>query len=426
MPFTSRVAAAALVVLLASGSPAGLAHASSQDPNPPQWFLSMLTWLAAVNTHEPGQADAALGAAVTPQLVEFEAILTEVLALGDRLVSGGGRKPIEYRGRFFQDAELRSLMGIRKGEPVVAGVNRLLRRAAVFHLDAAMLGGGEGTGRSSYIIRDGQQRRRSTSTVHWQFGRELIDRLQPDPARDPFARAWYLASAARLQSLLMVSEADDHLSRARQIFPNDADVLFRGACALETLTAPSLLAALGPDMLLLRSPGASRMVATRPSVRSLLDRAEQLFRRALRHDPSLAEARVRLARLIGAKGERGEANDLLMQALAARPADDVRYLALMLLGDAQMAVGRRAEARARYEEAADLYPTAQSPLLALGLLARDGGDRETAAKTLERLSRLPPEPEKRIDPTWVYYTMQGRDADRRLQQVHALIGRDAS
>jgi hypothetical protein len=420
-----RAIVVALVALVAAGGPA---FGAGPDQGPSQWLLTLLAWLAAVHTHQPGKPDAAIGTVATTPLAELEAVLSDVVAIRDRL-TGASQNPIAYRGHRFTAGELRQLMAIREGEPVADGMNRLLRRAAVYHADVALVGSSEWSaaerpGRSMTLIGDGQQKRTLASTVHWQFGRDLIDRLTPSPSRDPVARAWYLATGAALQSQRMVSEADDHLSRARQIFPDDAQLLFRGACAVETLTAPTLQAALGPDKFLQRSPGASRLVATRPSVRSLLDRAEQLFRRALAHDPTLTEARVRLARLTAAKGRHSEAIDLLQRALAASPPDDVRFVALMLLGDEQIAVALRAEARAHYEEAADLFPTAQSPLLALGLLARERGDRPAAVDALDRLSRLPPEPEKRVDPSWGYYVMQGRDAGRLMQQLHALVLRE--
>jgi tetratricopeptide (TPR) repeat protein len=150
-----------------------------------------------------------------------------------------------------------------------------------------------------------------------------------------------------------------------------------------------------------------------------------VFRRALQADPTLAEARVRLARLPAARGQHAEAIAELQRALAAQPANDVRYLALMLLGDEVQAIGRRGEAKEHYEAAAALYPTAQSPLLALGLLAREGGDRRAAIAALDRISRLPADPEARIDPSWAYYLMQGRDADRLMQRLYALTGTEA-
>ena len=144
-----------------------------------------------------------------------------MLAIRDRL-TGRSVKPISYRGRQFTAGELRRIVGIRDGEPVSDGINRLLRRAAVYHADVAIAGSSEETaagaaerpGRSMTLIGDGQQKRTLTSTVHWQFGRELIDRLTPSPSQDPVARAWYLATGATLQSQRMVSEADNHLARA--------------------------------------------------------------------------------------------------------------------------------------------------------------------------------------------------------------------
>ena len=74
----------------------------------------MFAWLAAVNTHKPGQTDAAIGATVTPSLVDLEDVLSDVLALGERLAGRARRleagavtagallasqEPIDYRGR---------------------------------------------------------------------------------------------------------------------------------------------------------------------------------------------------------------------------------------------------------------------------------------------------------------------------------------
>ena len=252
----------------------------------------------------------------------------------------------------------------------------------------------------------------------------MLDHLEPGPSRDPFAREWYLATASALQSLRALSEADDHLSRARQIFPDDARLLFEGACALETLTAPTVQAAFATAPAGPRPSGSFRVVASAPSVKSLLDRAEQLFRQGAAAGSGLVEARVRLARLIAARGQHAEALELLGRAVASTTPTDLRYLALMLLGNEEQAVGRRADAATHFEAAASLFPTAQSPLLALGLLARDGGDRAGAIAALERLSRLPLEAADRVDPAWAFYLMRGRDADRLMQQLYAELAKE--
>ncbi len=428
---TLRPVLVAVAVLLLFPTCSWPAPASPQDA-PPQWLLSLFSWLAAVNTHRPGQADAAVGAGANQRLIDLEDVLGDLMALGDRLSKAPGGA-VKYQDHEFSVAELRTIMGFREAEPVGQGLTRLLHRAAVYHADVALITsrddqsarGLRRPGRTSYLVGDGQQTRQTTSTVHWAFGRALLDHLEPGPARDPLARAWYLATASVLQSLRLVSEADDHLSRARRIFPDDARLLFEGACAVETLTAPTLQAAAGPIPPGPRPGGTFRTISSAPSVRSLLRRAEQLFRRALQRNPTLTEARVRLARLTAGDGQHAEAIDLLQQALAAPAREEVRYLALMQLGDEELAVGRRAEARGRYEAAARLFPTAQTPLLALGLAARESGDRPGAAAALDRLSRLPVDPLERIDPAWFYYMMQGWDADRLMQELYALAEKEA-
>jgi tetratricopeptide (TPR) repeat protein len=425
----ARPLATLLVAALAFGAGRPSQAATVQDPVWPQWLVPVFTWLAAVNTHEPGRPDGAIGTVAGAPLLQLQDILSDVLALGGRL-SDSDAKPVDYRGRRFTAQQLRDVLGVRADEPITAGMNRLLRRAAVLHADVALTGSDPGfaagaaprPGRPSYVVGDGQRQRQTTSTVHWAFGRVLLDRLKPSPSRDPLARAWYVATASALQAHRMVSEADDHLSHARQIFPDDAMVLFEGGCALETLTAPTVLAAQAG---MVGGPRGPRPLVTPPSTRTLLDRAEQLFRRALQRDPGLVEARVRLARLTAAHGRHSEAIDLLQRALGAPSADDVRYLALMLLGDELRKVGRLSDAGTRYEEAAELLTTAQSPLLALAQLAQERGDRPATAAAVERLARLPPDPEARVDPVWAYYVMRGRDVERLMRQLHALAAQEA-
>jgi Tfp pilus assembly protein PilF len=424
---TRHVSAAALAILLSCPPPAQSA------PDPAQ---KLFDWLAAVNTHTPGQLDAAVREVATSPLVELEDVLADLVKLRTRM-SVTREDVLTYRGRQVTVGNLWRLMAIDDSEAVTVGVNRLLRRAAILHSDVAFagsraragVGGAPGQpGRKANYIGDGQQTRSTTSSLHWEFGRQLLDRLDPGPARDPFARAWYVATASVLQSLRMISEADEHLSRARRIFPDDGRILYEGACVLETRTAPSIQAAMmtAAPAAPLEQPGSRlpRDASSAPSARRLLERAEQLFRHAIECDPTLAEARVRLARLTAAHGRHDEARDLLHGALAANPTQEVRYLALLILGDEEQLARRFEEARTHYEAAAALFPTAQAPLLALGLLARERGDRSAGMAALERLARLPTELDARVDPAWAYYLMQGRDADRLMPQLYALVAKE--
>jgi hypothetical protein len=64
-----------------------------------------------------------------------------------------------------------------------------------------------------------------------------------------------------------------------------------------------------------------------------------------------------------------------------------------------------------------LYPTAQSPLLALSSLARRRGDRAGVLGALQQLFALPANKRDRDDPWWTYHVEQARHADELLEQL---------
>jgi hypothetical protein len=71
-----------------------------------------------------------------------------------------------------------------------------------------------------------------------------------------------------------------------------------------------------------------------------------------------------------------------------------------------------------YEQAAEISPMAQSPLLALSQLARRHADRRGALRAIERLFALSVEERtEHDDPWWWYYVVQGRDANDLLEAM---------
>jgi tetratricopeptide (TPR) repeat protein len=101
-------------------------------------------------------------------------------------------------------------------------------------------------------------------------------------------------------------------------------------------------------------------------------------------------------------GRHQEAVSELRRALEGALDQEQQYLAHLFLGRAAQALGRRDEAKRRYEEAAALYPTSQSPRLALAQLARTSGDRVGALRELNDVTR-PGSDVHPIDPWWSYY-----------------------
>jgi hypothetical protein len=72
------------------------------------------------------------------------------------------------------------------------------------------------------------------------------------------------------------------------------------------------------------------------------------------------------------------------------------------MGSIHQAAQRFDQARASFERAAALYPTAQSPLVALSHLARASGNRVEAVRRVEHLATLPRDVDGRRDPWWEY------------------------
>jgi tetratricopeptide (TPR) repeat protein len=148
-----------------------------------------------------------------------------------------------------------------------------------------------------------------------------------------------------------------------------------------------------------------------------LREAEGFLRRAIEIKPDYSEARLRLGRVQGLLGRHAAAAKELREALASADEDLLRYYGELFLGAEEEALGRYDAAFDAYQQAAALYPTAQSPLLALSSLARRRGDRAGVLGALQQLFALPVEKPDRDDPWWAYHVEQARHADELLEQL---------
>ncbi len=231
---------------------------------------------------------------------------------------------------------------------------------------------------------DGRRVGGQARTVHWWFARQLLDLVRPNDA----VRLWYRATSALLQSWDEDSELEPHLKRAREIFPDDAVLLLDEG----TLTRPTQSRA---SRTCSRDRGDAPPMP-RGTIRHASGEqheAEDRFERALRIEPGLDEARIRLARLRGLGGRHEEAAADLRLCARGMPLEPLwRYYAWLLLGREDEALERRVEAREAFTRASALYPGAQSPRLALSQMARDEGDRTAAIAALDFL-RGPPGPD---------------------------------
>ena len=333
-------------------------------------------WLAAIDAHTPGDPGKAAVEVSTWAGSELEAVVMEA----------------KRRAR-----------SLARADPVKA--NQILIRGAVLHADIGRLIPDDAVRRSpsqqtTYIVRDGRWLGIRFISMHWQLGRALLDSVLPDPAAVPEVRAWYEETSADLLRMRQFAAAFEHYARARQIFPADPDILFVSGVLHELFASANLQAAAES---VLDSNRASAAVST---VRSELARAERFLRDSLVHRPDHLEARIRHGRILVELGRHEDASSELRRAIGDGASGELLYFAQLFLGRAEEARGHLEAARASFERASTLYPSAQSPRLALSQISRRTGDRAAAQRELQIISKLPDDQRKREDPWWAYYDMR--------------------
>jgi tetratricopeptide (TPR) repeat protein len=429
-----RAAGAPAVEIAASGA--------GSSTHPASRISRVEVWLRAIEEHEPGSADAParMVRSWTPE--ELKQLATD-LSLVVKLIEDP-KYPIlwlkdpERPARFFRapystddDARLRSAARAaslhcgpdpgdgagRDKQAVRCALNRMLKRGAVLHADAAIRVEADrtptGTGDTTHWqvrFRDGRQVAAEGAPGHWELARSLLENVTPSPERDDTVRLWYIATSAQGQLYERQTRQED---QAVEMFPADPHVLFLAACLHETFASPMLQS-------LVRSVHVSGSRTGIEPTKSELKSAEKLFRRALQAEPGFVEARVRLGRVLYLLGQAEEAARALREAVAtllAQPASsdapDTRlqlYLAEMFYGAAEEQLGQRDRAKASYTRAAELYPAAPSPRLALSQLALSGNEHALALEAVEHALLAPAGARERDDPWWRYHDLQGRDA----------------
>ncbi|MGE5198828.1 MAG: tetratricopeptide repeat protein, partial [Rhodospirillaceae bacterium] len=150
-----------------------------------------------------------------------------------------------------------------------------------------------------------------------------------------------------------------------------------------------------------------------------LDEADDLYRRAIKENPRFAEARLRRGYVLDRLGRYRDAAEELRLAAAADAGPQLQYYAELFLGHAAESLGDRANARDSYARAEALYPNAQSPLLALALLARQSGDRAGAQEAMQKLLGVARIRDGKADPWWGYHRWQTRGYKDVFAELYA-------
>ena len=320
------------------------------------------------------------------------------------------------------DAVLVSLSRAAAAVRTDMNANFLIRRAVLMHSDVAMMGlalpGALDLNADSPSVRmsfsDGQQTALTQSGLHWELARRLMDLVagsgstKPAPGGDAMVRRWYVATSAWLQ--LGGHHDNAHLTRGRELFPDDADLAMLAGAQHEAYASPAVQTAVRSAVL----PTGIKLDVG--SERDELKDAEKLLRRATELNPDFAEAQIRLGHVLSLVGRDAEAAEHLRKGIEATTEPLLRYYGSLFLGAAEEKLNHDDAAKASYEQAARLVPTAQSPLLGLSELARRAGHRDEALREMERVYSLR-SASLDADPWWKYAYAQGRKADALLDAL---------
>jgi VWFA-related protein len=341
-----------------------------QTPRPTSQPTPVEAWVALAQAHVPGQRDR--------QLVEVS-----------QWNSGDLKKAI---------GGLRSW----KRSASTDAVDDILLRGALLHTDLALLapdlalgfdGFPEWATLNGVSTADGQARGTNMVSAHWRLARVLLENMPPRPQDNAGVLRWYRAVGAWLLENRLQAIAVAHLDEAQRLFPRDRDVNL-----LAGLLHESLARAAGWALLETGIDDSSELQAARRALQRTVDA-----------DPQAEVARLHLARVSHLLGDDQAASAAasVVLAQAARPAN--KYVAELLMGSIHQAAQRFDQARASFERSAALYPTAQSPLVALSQVARASGNRAEAVRSVERLTALPHDVDGRRDPWWEYESSAVRD-----------------
>ena len=404
-----------------------MASQASRGGEPLPGLEKLHEWLALVEHHTPGKADGPVISLITWPAEDLERAVHDLRQLIRSLAEARARQAtsgrwtsVAYRGHRFTAQEVAQSLGIGT-EDQQRDANVLLKRAALLLTDVALRAksqqlpaGGRLQPGASYVLQasDGSYAGFEGSSVFWSTARSLLDEVKPDPARDAHVIEWYLATVEYLLSRFDFANSQWQLDHARELNEGVAYVQFQSGFLEEALAA-RLFTITWPAFI----PEAVRRA--QPSADTRWERAARYFQNALRADAGLAEARLRLGRVLGLRGRHTDAVAELEHALPALPNDRLRYYAYLFLGDAQAALGRRVAARTSFESSASLFPFAQSPRLALSALARRYGDRRGALEAIQEVLRLPADESQRPDPWWQYHFPVRSEADARLAALYA-------
>jgi tetratricopeptide (TPR) repeat protein len=254
----------------------------------------------------------------------------------------------------------------------------------------------------------------------WTRWRFILEYLSTEDKKLDYGRlrrdvytaiAWILQSAAKREAL------QEHLELVRKNLPGEAEIWLASGSAEELYADPSMLKTL--EKTNSRVPRDTWELTMKDR---FLAKAEEYHREATARDPALAEAHMRLGRVLQLRGKLSDGRAALEtarrlaseSAAADDSANQVGYLATLFLAGVVEQMNKSAPAFDLYAEVVRQWPGCQSGHLGLSRAHNARGDGQAA---LDALAPLWKEPERRacFDAWWVYRSGQAWRLKAMLQ-----------
>jgi len=225
-----------------------------------------------------------------------------------------------------------------------------------------------------------------------------------------FVRRFFRMVVTSCQWDACFDAAERWAGEAIALYPLDAELLLaRGSVREESAT------------LARESPGVGVPGSVEPSAEAVRREGWKHARRdleeALRLDPGLGLARLRLGRVLWRLGEPEPARKQLEQALPSLRATDHVYLAHLFLGRIHQDAGRLDEAIGEYRLAVALHPSALSAAVALSSALGLAGDADAGRSALRQGLESAGQRRAR-DPHWDYQVVKAVELESLLDELY--------
>lgn len=236
------------------------------------------------------------------------------------------------------------------------------------------------------------------------------------PVND-FDRAWELAALAALEGAIDSEGLRAHLGHLHGVIAEGPRVQLAYGITDEQFNAPSEV--------LTRSLAAIDLARARPDVARIdgeagpvAERAIARYQDALKTPAIHAEAALRLGHVYLMQHRYDEALTAWKDVGDSPDDPALVYLAQLFRGLAYEGLKRDDDARAAYQLAAELSPSAHSVNMRLAVLAYRAGRAQESQAIVERLLK---QDDPRTDPWWSYYAGDWRFWYTRIGHVRSLL-----